>query len=520
MAASPGQEVAGAVSGAGHGSGDKDLRNMARGGGLNLVGAAINQLSLFAITALLAVVLGKDAVGRYAASYAVLSILGLLSLVGFRSALTRYVAVYLADKDAARVRGTVRLGMGISFGSSLVLAALLALLAQPIATLMNDPALEECLQLVALTLPAATLSDSALSGTQGWRTQRPFTYIGRIFEPGLRLVLTAVAIWTGLGLIGALWALVIAAWLAAGLALWSLRRRVRTVDQQQPIMPVREIFSFSMISWVSALASTGLIWADTLILSALTDAGEVGVYSVATRIVSLAVFVMAPINAAFAPQIAHLHHLGQLGELQRSYRSATTWIVRLALPAFVMLLVLPSQMLHLFGKEFAAGAAVTVILGVGQLFNAATGPCGTVLNMSGRVKINMMDNIAVLILNLGLNFILIPRMGIIGAAIAWSVSLASVNAVRVWQVWHIMGVTPFSRGIPTAIGAATVVAGLALLATDYTSTWWLDLIVGATITIMLYPLLVWRLGISRDDRQVLSAVLGRRKSGAARSGVT
>lgn len=495
----------------GSGSDDQGLKRMARGGGLNIVGAAVNQSTLFAITALLAVTLGKEAVGRYAASYAVLAILGLLSLVGFRSALTRFVAVYLVEQDPARVRGTVRLGLGLSLISSAALGAGLALLATPVADLMNDPALAECLRLVGLALPAATVSDAALSGTQGWRTQRPFTYIGRIFEPALRLLLTGGAVWAGYGVVGALWALVVAAWIAAALAVWALQRRLRTVPRQHPIMPAREIFSFSMLSWVSALASTGLIWADMLILTALKDAGEVGIYSVATRIVGLAVFVMAPIQAAFAPQIAHLHHLGNMAELQRSYRSATTWIVRLALPAFVMLLTLPSQMLHLFGPQFAAGAIVTVILGFGQLVNAATGPCGTVLNMSGRVGVNMADNVAVLALNVGLNFALIPVLGITGAAIAWSLSLIVVNVVRVWQVRRFMGVSPYDPGILRALGAAAIVAAAVAAAVQLTATWWLDLVVGAVVVVTCYPLLVWRFGVSRDDLHVISAVFTRRR---------
>lgn len=484
---------------------------MARGGSLNLAGAVVNQVCLFVITSLLALTLGKNDVGRYATSYALLSLLGLLSLVGFRSALTRFVAIYLADADPARIRGTVRLGMVLSFGASALLGALLALLAGPIASHLHDPVLADCLRLTGLTLPAATLSDAALSGTQGWRTQRPFTYIGRIFEPVLRLALTGLALFGGAGILGAMWALAVAAWLAAALACVSLVRRVRTVPPARPILPMREIFSFSMISWVSALSSTGLIWADTLILTAMKGTGDVGVYNVSTRIVTLAVFVMAPINAAFAPHIAYLHHIGEVGELERNYRSATTWIVRLALPAFIMLLVFPQEILHLFGKEFATGALVTVILGAGQLVNAATGPCGTVLNMSGKVMINMADNLGALIFNVVLNLLLIPPFGIVGAAIAWSLSLALVNLLRVYQVRRLMGVSPFGAGIAKGLVAAVVAAVIAEAIHLFVGPWWLALLCGGLAVAATYPLMVWRLGVNRDDLEVMRAVLGGRR---------
>ena len=164
-----------------------DSDRMARGGGLNLVGAIIQQSALFAIVTLLAHVLGKDDVGRYAECFALLSLLGLLALAGFRSGLTRFVAIHLADADVRRLRGTVRLGMGITAAGSLALAVALALLAPTIARVMGDEQLETGVRLVALTLPAHALSEAALAATQGWRTQKAYTVIGRIFDPVLRL---------------------------------------------------------------------------------------------------------------------------------------------------------------------------------------------------------------------------------------------------------------------------------------------------------------------------------------------
>lgn len=491
---------------AGAGEADSHLSGLARGGSLNLVGAVCNQVALFAITAALARELGRQELGRYALCYAMLSMLGLLSLCGFRSALTRFIAMSLADDDAARLRGTVRLGMGLSIVSSVVLGAALAAAAGPLAAVFHDPGLATGIRLTALTLPAATFSDAALAATQGWRTQRPFTLIGRVYEPVARLVLTIVALLLGMGLTGVFWALVVGAWTAAALAARSLWVRLRATSRARPTFATRAIFSFSMVSWASTLASTGLIWADTLLLGRLTTTDDVGVYNVATRLVTLAVFVMAPINAAFAPQIAHLHHRGDTAGLARTYTAATTWIVRLSLPAFVVLAVFPSDLLRLFGKEYAVGAAVTAILAFGQLVNAATGPCGTVLNMSGRVALNMVNNSVVLVANVALNLWLIPRYGIVGAAIAWSVSLGAVNLARVIQVRTIVGITPLDAGVAKA-GLAAVAAAVAALVVRVTvhqpdaRT-----VVGLAVVVVVYLGATLALGFSASDRLVIRSV--------------
>ena len=491
--------------------GGAHLRSLARGGGLNLVGAIVNQAALLLIMAALARALGSSGVGRYAECYALLTLLGLLSLAGFRAGMTRFVAINLADGEYGALRGTVRLGLGVTVLVSTVIGVALVVFSRSISQLFHDPALVTGICLVGLTLPASTFSDAALAATQGWRTQRPFTLVGRVYEPLTRLALTVVALLLGTGLNGTLWALAIGAWSAAALAAWTLLRRLRRLPSLRPRYHLRPIFGFSMVSWVSALAATGLIWADTLLLGHMASDRQVGVYNVATRLVMLAVFVMAPINAAFSPQIAHLHHTGQSAEMARSYGSATSWIVRLSMPAFVLLLVFPADLLHLFGRGFLTGATVTAILAVGQLVNAASGPCGSVLNMSGRVWLNMVDNVGVLILNVGLNLVLIPRMGAVGAAVAWSASLVVANLVKVLQVRFVVGTSPSGAGIIKGLAAAAPSLVAAVAVHHLVSSWPARLALGGVVIAGAYLTTVLLLGLNDDDRMMVQAALGRRR---------
>jgi O-antigen/teichoic acid export membrane protein len=481
---------------------------MGRGGGLNLIGAVCNQVSLFAIISLLAH-RGEAEVGWYASCFALLSLLGLLSLAGFRSALTRFVAIHVADGDASRLRGTLRLGLGLTVASSSLIGLALALAAPWAASVLKEPELEGLVRLVGLTLPAATFTDAALAATQGWRTQRPFTLIGRIFEPVLRLGLTAAALALGWGIRGAVWALVVGAWITAALAAVAVVRQLRGTPGARPLYEIRELFGFSMVSWVSAFAATGLIWVSTLLLGALKDQAAVGSYNVATRIVMLAVFVMAPINAAFTPHMAHLYHTGDLREAARAYGSATRWILTLSLPAFILLIAFPGELLGYFGEDFADAAMVTVILSIGQLVSAAAGPCGTVLNMSGRVALNMIDNVGVLVLNILLNLWLIPWQGAVGAAIAWSVSLIVVNVAKATQARRVVGVRPAGAAIGRALAAAVPAAALAWLLGRWVDGWVSVVLVAAPAIAVVFFGAIALLGLSADDRALLLSLLGR-----------
>src|SRR6266545_4512250 len=118
---------------------------------------------------------------------------------------------------------------------------------------------------------------------------------------------------------------------AAAVAAWALRRLLRRVGPAAPTFSgLRELLGFSMLSWGASLASSGLVWADTLLIGVLRSSAEVGVYNVATRLVTLATFVMPAINGAFGPRIANLHHRGDSDSLRRTYAVATSWILRLS----------------------------------------------------------------------------------------------------------------------------------------------------------------------------------------------
>src|SRR6476659_5975858 len=131
------------------------IAGIARGGGLNVAGSAFNQLLRFAITFLLARVLGETQTGLYFQAFAVLSLLGILASFGFTQSLTRFVALYRADEDGAALRGVVRLGLLIAAGIATLMGAALFAGSTYVATeIFHDAQMVVLLRLVALALPS------------------------------------------------------------------------------------------------------------------------------------------------------------------------------------------------------------------------------------------------------------------------------------------------------------------------------------------------------------------------------
>lgn len=486
-----------------------EVLGMARQGGLNSVGSMFNQALRFGITFLLALLLGPSGAGLYYQSFAFLAFLSLVASGGSTLTLTRYVAVHRADRDDGALRGTLRLGLITPTLIATVIGIGLYLLAPWLAQVaFNDPRLVTLLRLVALALPATAYTDAALSATQGFKTMRPYALINLFFEPACRVLLTVALLWVGWGLTGVMIALVVTNFASAVLASVALRRLLGKLTTP-PQYNVKEIFAFSAFSWFTKIAGNGLIWADTILLGIYATAADVGVYTVATRLTLLATVFVDPVTTSFSPRIADLWRRERYQTLSKTYKLVTSWVFRLSLPSFIVLLLFPTELLSIFGRSFGTGATVTVIMTSAWLLNCLSGPSGYMLTMSGRVKAQMATSAGGLVLNVALNLWLIPSRGIIGAAIAWGASLVIITMVRVAQVWAFSRMFPLSRDLLKGVLAGLAAAAAGLLIRTATGGGLDSLIAGAVAIGAVYVAGLWMLGLDDDDRLVLHTLRRR-----------
>ena len=78
--------------------------------------------------------------------------------------------------------------------------------------------------------------------------------------------------------------------------------------------------------------------------------------------------------------------------------------------------------MSIFGADFQAGAVVVMIGAVGQIFNCGVGSVGFLLLMSGNQGQLMKIEAVTAVLLIALNVMLVPRLGIAGAAIATTIT--------------------------------------------------------------------------------------------------
>jgi O-antigen/teichoic acid export membrane protein len=243
------------------------------------------------------------------------------------------------------------------------------------------------------------------------------------------LLLLLLALWlvSRHGVEGIAWAFVVS---NAGTAFlgWVIWHSVMHDESVDPSLESWQamLHSLAPLFWVSIM-SLVIEWTGTLMLGALSTSEEVGVYGIVLKLVPLINLTVVVVNNSLAPRFAALYSNDDLDTIQQLARRVTRIATAFSLPVFLCFMFFPTYVLGLFGETFAGGAASLMILSAAKFINVTTGSVGYFLMMSGSERI--FRNIMVISAggNIVLSAVLIPYLGMAGAAIATGMSLIFNN---------------------------------------------------------------------------------------------
>lgn len=173
-------------------------------------------------------------------------------------------------------------------------------------------------------------------------------------------------------------------------------------------------------------------------LGVMKTTKEVGIYRAASQIPIFLTLVLMASNSIYAPAIAELHHLDQRERLGKIFKTTTRWVFLLTLPISLIIIFSAREILAVFGSAYIeAGVPVIIVLVISQFINCATGGVGYTLIMTGKQHVEMLNDLATVIINIALNYFLIQKYGSYGAAVGTGIALGSVNLIRLVEVYFL-----------------------------------------------------------------------------------
>lgn len=400
------------------------LQRKVLGGGIwAVIGKVTLSSTGLILSAILARILPPEEMGAYFIALSILSVIGVFTSLGLNQTIVRVIAESMATERPGRARRVIEWAFTLLLIGCLLGAGFMLLGGGKWITehIFHSPLLSDLIGLIALWVVLSTIQTMLAEAFRGFhdiRLAASFSGGGALTRLVLLILLAMLWLWRDNSNLYQIMILSITAnVITVLLAAMFLGSRISNLPSSNEILP-REIITISWPLWVNSVGLLILNQADIWILGASRLSSEVAIYGVIFRLAILGSTPLLIINAVLPPIIAELYSIGEKHKLERILRSSTTMVSIPAIILFGTFLFYGKNILSiLYGEQYINGYPILIILSFGQMINALTGSCGNLMIMSGYQKQFMNLTIVVSLLSLGLQYIFVPKLGIMASAI-------------------------------------------------------------------------------------------------------
>ena len=266
-----------------------------------------------------------------------------------------------------------------------------------------------------------------------------------------------------------------------------------------------DLINYSLPIMLIAVLGTVLHWTDIIMLGYFLDSKSVGIYHPAARTAGILRIVLTSFAGIYGPIMAEMYFKNQQDKMNHLFKLVSRWIITFAIPFAILIFLFPRNIMLIFGDEFISGYNILIILTFSTFIQAIFGISGTTLNMTGFPKVNLVNTIIACGLNIVLNIVLIPLKGVEGAAIATLITLIFIALLRGIQNWILIRLFPFNIKVFKPILSGLITAGLVYYIKLFIINFHflLSLFFAGLIIFSIYFLILWILGLDKDDSSIL-----------------
>jgi len=274
----------------------------------------------------------------------------------------------------------------------------------------------------------------------------------------------------------------------------------------------RSLLAFGRYVFIGDVGGFIYSWMDVAILRLFVPTSLIGAYEIAWRVASISMMLTRAIRTSLFPQISQWYAEDRLDEIETAFRRWIQMPLYLTIPAFAGAVVLGRDVLGtLFGAEVVVAYPVLLVFMLEKILRSVQPVIGPSLFAMGKPELGYRESMAAIVVNLTLNVALIPAFGLMGAAVATTLSAATAATIAITYVNRFVRLSvPWSRILWSA-GAAATMAGVVALISPAFPTGVARVVSGVGIGVALYGLLLLanggiRLELRSAIRELIGAV--------------
>lgn len=426
------------------------LKSIFKGGSIVFLGLVLSKLFSLVFRVLVGRYLGPTEYGIITLMTAVFSTAAGLSTLGLPLGVQKYVSEYRGEGSPRKIRGTIQAGLSIVTISSTIIGGAIILLAPWLAVnIFGEPQAVLPLRMVGLIIPLRAWHDILTNITDAFEKMQYEVYSERIYSSIVKVSLTIILVSLGFNYIGAAFGYAFALGSTVFISFYFTNKTFSGIlDYTAPAeRNYKELFSHSWPLFAGSLIGilTGNI--DSFTIQYFIGSESLGIYQAAFPFAILLLVGKDMFSSIFLSNASKIVSNDESAEIIELYTTLTKWISLVSVPMFLILFVFPKPVLSIFGPEYHSATTTLRILSLGFLASAVVGPANNMYQAVEKTKLNLYTSIATGLFNLLLNLLLVPRYGIVGAALATSTTFIIVGTIHLLLINKIAGVKPFKKSL-------------------------------------------------------------------------
>lgn len=410
----------------------------------SIIGMGLNYVLLIVITRFLA----PKEYGIFVLAESIVNFSLIFVLLGMHKALDRFIPFFNASGEFGKSKTLISTIFKITLFLSLIIGVIFFFSSGIIANyFFKEPKLSLVLKIVVLSIPLLTFLQIISFTFIGYKELRYQVYIQQIARNILKVFLGIIIFFMGYRLIGWSWMYVMSLLGASLLAYYFFKNRISISLTKVEKIPIsfKEIISYSWPLSINSIILLFLGQIGVLLLGFFRSPAEVGVFRIYIYMISILALILHSFAMIYKPVTCGSIAKNDLKEVKVTYRRVSKWIFLINGLGLLILFLFGRDIIRiLFTKDYLLAPTALIILAAGRFLNSSFGPEGMTLEAFGNTKLSMLNSIIMLGTNLGLAYLLIPRYGIVGAAVATATSITVGGLAGLIEIFFLYRLQPFS----------------------------------------------------------------------------
>ncbi len=449
---------------------------IAKGSFLLVLGAFLFRIGGYIYKVTMANLLGPSGYGILSLTWPLQNFLIMIATAGLPPAIAKHVSEYYAKDDLEMVKAVIDISIKMMIALGLIFSVVIFILAKPIAIgVFHKPEAIIPFQLIALITPFSVIV-GALRGTFQGFYQMKNILITRAFELFFMVTIAVGLVFGGFYVAGAVVGTAVGFMMAMVAAIYLFQRDVRgklsrprkllsrsrrqlTTFDKYNIAKMLIIFSVPVV--ITGLAELALYDTGTLVIGAYMPSNFAGYFNVSSTVARFPLIISMAVATSVLPATAEAMSLNNHDLLKTYILQSYRYVSFVVMPLCVGTIIFATPIITLlFGQAYVPGSVSLQILAAGMLFFTLYTISSSIAQGLGRPRLPMYVLIVGTIIDIALSIILVPIMGINGAAIATTVSALILMSVLMFKTLRFARVSlpvgEFGKIIIASIGMGII----------------------------------------------------------------